>query len=105
MLFRSVIRGPVTYCIEEVDNGTDLEALYLLPDTDFVVAEKEIAGHKVMALVGDGYRVQAQAMAEDLYFLANQEKREAVKVQLIPYYVWANRGENEMRAWIERGRR
>ncbi len=44
----------------------------------------------------NGYRMQS---SEELYSEKRPEKLDAELVA-IPYYAWANRGENQMRVWL-----
>ena len=91
-----VQRGALVYCAEEVDNG-EILPLYIREDAqpralDF---EPETLGG-IVPVVVDGYRVQ------DSGALYSTEKPRFVEkeIRLIPYYTWANRGENQMRVWL-----
>ena len=44
----------------------------------------------------DGYKAEDGG---ELYFAKKPEYSEK-KIRLIPYYTWANRGENQMRVWL-----
>ncbi|MBQ2667381.1 MAG: glycoside hydrolase family 127 protein [Clostridia bacterium] len=91
-----VQRGPLAYCAEEIDNGKILplmiredavpKALDFEPDT--------LCG--IVPVVIDGWEVQE---TKTLY---STEKPKLVEkeIRLIPYYTWANRGENQMRVWM-----
>lgn len=93
-------RGPVTFCAEQADNG---ENLHLLRVTDLnpahVTVEKdETFGHGTVRLIVNGKRVVPQAGG--LYRAAAAPVLEDVKIVLVPYYAWANRGEGEMTVWL-----
>lgn len=93
-------RGPVTFCAEQADNG---ENLHLLRVTDLnpahVTLEKdETFGHGTVRLIVNGKRVVPQAGG--LYRAAAAPVLEDVKIVLVPYYAWANRGEGEMTVWL-----
>lgn len=94
----AVVRGPVVYCMEETDNGKDLHLLTLRPDVPFGVTDTEICGVPVKAVEAAGYRVAGQE-ASGLYHPYRPAVKEAVRIRLIPYFTWANRGENEMQVW------
>ena len=49
----SVLRGPIVYCLEEVDNGKDLHLLEVNPDS-------EICGNPVKVVEMDGFCVVIQ---------------------------------------------
>lgn len=85
----AVMRGPFVYCIEEYDNGSNLQMLRL--DSEKPLSFK------------DGY-VYAQGMREkpddNLYSTYSKSEEEECTLKLIPYYKWGNRGENEMCVYI-----
>ena len=74
----AVERGPIVYCAESVDNlGKDIYREPISKDTAFSLAEEEIAGSRVNALLTDG------------------------GLTLIPYYAWNHRGEGAMTVWLQ----
>ena len=91
----ALMRGPVVYCLEGVDNGQRLGDLLL--DARGQLAEAgEYGGLPVIEAAGwqrpepDGrwlYRRLTPAL----------EKK---KLTFIPYYAFANRGESDMRVWV-----
>jgi DUF1680 family protein len=94
----ALARGPIVYCLEEQDNGADLHLLSV--DTSAPITEKrvDIAGTEVTALQVAGFRKQKPS-AEPLYHALAPASYEPVTLTYIPYYTWANRGENEMQVW------
>ncbi len=99
----AVMRGPVVYCLEEVDNGKDLHLLSLDVHAEPEVKEREIAGTTVEGITLSGYRQEPVYIeGRGLYRVVKEIRRNPVKLQFVPYYTWANRGENEMRVWIQR---
>ncbi len=96
----AIMRGPIVYCLEEVDNGADLHLLQVAKDGAMEIVDRDIAGTKVKAVTVDGYRKAAAKNAGGgLYHEYEEAQKEAVKLQYVPYYTWANRGENEMQVW------
>ena len=90
----AVKRGPLVYCFEGVDNGC-VRALRLDRST-----LPEIAGFddKLGAVT---LRVRASRAADcDGLYSAEPEASEPCEAIAVPYYTWANRGENEMRVWM-----
>ena len=91
-----VQRGALVYCAEEVDNGKVLplyvkagaepKALDFEPETLGGIVPVEIAGC-------------AQQDIDTLYSTKVPKFVEKT-IRLIPYYTWANRGENQMRVWL-----
>lgn len=93
-------RGPVVYCMEEKDNGKNLHLLSVKPDTSFTVLDGEIGGCAMKEIQLQGKRKQ-EAQTEGLYRVFVPESKEDVTLTYIPYYAWANRGENEMQVWAK----
>lgn len=88
-------RGPVVYCLEEVDNGPDLRALVLAKDLGFQIdVDAEL---HVPAITAQAYRWQATE--EDLY-TTQQPRKVQTKIKAVPYYIWDNRQQGEMLVWI-----
>jgi len=92
--------GPVVYCAEAVDNGENLHALALDTEFGYEVKYDEFSG--LNALVVDGYRVENTT--DKLYARAAKESavKKPVKIKMIPYYSFANRGETDMLTWFNR---
>ena len=102
----AVQRGPLVYCIEAPDQAT-ASSLFDIELTDL----KEAFGEQFRRDLLDGVvmlrhrGVIAQKPLEDepLYQVVSQATHTAVKpieLTLIPYYAWANRGNNAMEIWI-----
>ena len=101
----AVTHGPWVYCLEEEDNGSALNLLTIdrnVRPQDTRFEEMEIAGRKAVALLIQGQREEA-IVDRGLYFDAEERKTTPATLCLIPYFMWANRGENEMQVWIRRG--
>ncbi|MBD5460049.1 MAG: glycoside hydrolase family 127 protein [Lachnospiraceae bacterium] len=104
----AVTRGPLTYCLEEADNGADLHMLTI--DCGAKAGEETftVAGEQVTAIRAEGYREEmpektgARAGCGGLYRPVSERRKAPVRLRLVPYYVWGNRGENEMTVWIRR---
>lgn len=95
----ALARGPVVYCLEQVDNGSDVNAL-VLPKAARVGEQwnpKLLGG--VVALSAKAVREVNGAGGKELYTVT-RPKRKAAKVRAVPYYAWANRGGGEMTVWI-----
>ncbi len=96
-------RGPLVYCLEEADNGANLHNLALPADSEFRVFEgKGIFAHKMLIQAEGVTHDAAEAGSEALW----QYDRPAVQPQpktltFIPWFSWANRGEGEMRIWVD----
>mgnify|MGYP004729982779 CR=1 FL=1 len=100
----AVMRGPVVYCLEEADNGTHLERLYLKGTASFCEEISTELGTPMVMLETTGRRRLAEEYSDGLYHTWQKAKYEEAKLRMIPYYAWANRGEGEMQVWIEEDR-
>lgn len=99
----AVTRGPVVYCLEEKDNGSNLHLLALSYGAKTRTEPFSIEGEQFPAILADGWREKQQPDAENgLYCEAAPVEYEPVELKFVPYYTWANRGENEMTVWVHR---
>ncbi|MDO4490248.1 MAG: glycoside hydrolase family 127 protein [Lachnospiraceae bacterium] len=94
----AVMRGPLVYCLEEVDNGADLHLIRMDAQAEFHVEEKMIASENVLAIKGTGLRQKKKGYS-GLYSSYKKKEYEEAELCWIPYYAWANRGEGEMQVW------
>lgn len=89
----AVMRGPVVYCAEGVDNGADIKSVSLNTNADFEVCDSEFL---LPMLKTKALRPKE---TESLYYEAGDDYEE-IPLTLIPYYAFANRGETEMQVWL-----
>jgi len=92
-------RGPMVYCIEEVDNGADIADLRLPRKSRFSLVSKKISDEKVPFVTAKGYRREKRVWTGKLYEPVQTPLRE-VRIKAVPYFLWNNRGNGEMRVWI-----
>lgn len=100
----ALMRGPLVYCLEEADNGKELALLSVNTDMDEMIRETDICGVRMMAIEANGYRIkkaesEEKAVEKALYRRYQKPEKIPVRLHFIPYYAWANRGENEMQIW------
>ena len=89
----AVMRGPFVYCMEGVDNGENLHLLRIDKNPNF-----RMDGDKILA---DGYRMkQDKENPDGLYSVYEEKQYDKTTLTFVPYYSWANRGENEMSVYI-----
>lgn len=100
----AVHRGPLLYCLESPDlpAGVSLSEIYLPRDVRFQPVERPDLLGGVTVLEGEAHRVPAGNWEGQLYreLTPASGRPETVRVTLIPYYAWANRGVSEMSAWL-----
>ncbi|MBQ7660569.1 MAG: glycoside hydrolase family 127 protein [Clostridia bacterium] len=89
----AVMRGPVVYCAEGVDNGKDVRNLCIDLDSKF---EVKASPFLLPTLHTTAYQ---QPESDELYAVAKDNWIQT-PLTLIPYYAFANRGESEMIVWL-----
>ncbi len=100
----ALMRGPLVYCLEGADNGADLHLLSVNPALHAAEKEIEICSVPMKAIEADGFRIKKRkADGKEtegvLYRSYRKPEKNPVRLRFIPYYAWANRGENEMQVW------
>ena len=93
----ALARGPVVYCFEGVDNGPMLQALTLPRDSEITAEKGE--GELLKDCVVLKMKGLREADSDALYRSAPPQRTET-ELTAIPYYLWGNRGLNQMRVWI-----
>ena len=97
----AVTRGPIVYCLESTDlpEGVAVADVHLRRDCDWkALAEPELLSG-VTVLETDAV-ILPSAAGDALYRPLSNSKPRAVKIRMIPYYAWNNRGEPEMTVWL-----
>ncbi len=96
----AVQRGPIIYCLESNDlNGIDIDNIAIPVDALFTPVEMTIEGSRIKALETDAINRGEQSWSNVLYREVSKDK-DKVKIRLIPYFAWGNRGKSEMTVWI-----
>ena len=90
-------RGPFIYCLESVDNGEQLHDLSLPTDSEFEYKWEDNLLEGVGTISTKGVRFFSK---DNNLYSQCPPSSETVPLKFIPYYAWANRGENEMTVWI-----
>lgn len=85
----AVTRGPFIYCLEEADNGKNLQMLRINTNLPLKIDNGKI--------IANGFR---QKQNDKLYFEFKTPCELETELTFIPYYKWGNRGENEMTVYI-----
>ncbi|MDO5292392.1 MAG: glycoside hydrolase family 127 protein [bacterium] len=96
----AIIRGPMVYCIEELDNGRNLPSIYVDSAQKLKEQYEENLLGGVVTLTFQGEKLKENWKEEELYS-ERKVLREAVSLKAVPYHVWANRQPGEMLVWIK----
>jgi len=95
----ALTRGPLVYCLEQVDNGPALDAVTVSSNADFTPREQPDLPGGILALSGPGFREQTRT---DVIYSDEPPGKQPIHVTAVPYYAWCNRGSGEMLVWIRR---
>ncbi|NUO80058.1 glycoside hydrolase family 127 protein [candidate division KSB1 bacterium] len=91
--------GPLVYCLEEADNGKNLNDLFLPRNAKLTAQfEKGLLGGVAM-ISGMAQRRVASDYEGALYRSA-PPRYEQVSIKAIPYFAWDNRTPGEMLVWM-----
>ncbi len=93
----AVMRGPVVYCAEQADNGEGVACLRL-PHTPAFAETATFWGNGTVALETKG--AKAALPEDDVLYRDGLPAWEPATIKLVPYSLWANRGEGEMRVFL-----
>ena len=96
----AIMRGPIVYCLEEKDNGKNLQLLRLKPDAKFTEEKTDEMGFSMVMLHAEAKAKKPIVVENGLYQTYKKPVYEQKELRFIPYYAWANRGEGEMEVWI-----
>ena len=95
-------RGPIVYCLEEVDNGARLANVAIPSDAPLQASfDAEMFGG-VSIITGDAVRIEPSSWPGEMYQpqSAVEYTQSSSQFKAIPYHLWANREPGEMRVWI-----
>ena len=99
----AVMRGPIVYCLEgqDIQGGYRINDIALNSDIELKEVKMSIAGHDFIALEGEAKLVNNQQWNNQaLYRELAKSPETKVKIRLIPYYAWDNRGIDDMSLWL-----
>ena len=90
-------RGPLVYCFEGVDNDNDVLSIALKSGGKAIVTEISDLPCDSIAIGVEAVRKTSPA---GLYSFTPPLIEQIAAVG-VPYYIWGNRGENQMRVWMD----
>ena len=95
----AVKKGPLVYCLEQIDNGDNLAALFI--DTTKPLEEEldsQLFGGTVR-ITAQGIRLDRESFGEVLY-RDTPPRRTPCTLSFVPYCLWGNRKPGEMAVWV-----
>ena len=99
----AVMRGPIVYCLEgqDIQGGYRINDIAIDDDIELKEVKMTISGHKFIALEGEAKLVNNKPWNNTtLYRELTESPDTKVKIRLIPYYAWDNRGIDDMSLWL-----
>ncbi len=96
----AIKRGPLVYCLESADiKDANIFSVVIPAKTQFVTKSVTIANTSVVGLQGTAQLMQNKHWKKSLYKPMNTTTK-PIRITLIPYYAWANRGKTDMSVWL-----
>jgi DUF1680 family protein len=98
----AVKRGPLVYCLESPDlSSPTLVSAVLVPDKIDLLAryDRRLLGG-VVSVEGQGFTRAEADWHGKLYRELERMPLRPIKLRLIPYFAWANRGPSDMSVWL-----
>lgn len=95
--------GPVVYCLEaaDIEGGYNINDVQIPADIALTPVDMTIAGHTFKALEGTAKVVtEPKWNNNQLYRPVSNVQKKDVRIRLIPYYAWGNRGNMDMTVWM-----
>lgn len=86
-------RGPLVYCVEGADNDGKALDFILNPSANYSIGESQIGTEKIKSIITQGIILSPNKSGFGVV-------KTIKKVVAIPYYMWCNRGQNQMQVWI-----
>ncbi|MCL6441917.1 MAG: glycoside hydrolase family 127 protein [Alicyclobacillus sp.] len=95
----AISRGPLVYCVEEIDNGTPISSLTLDSRSPLRERFDETLFDGIVVVEAAGYQ-DADTGWENGPYRPFQNEKVPKTIKAIPYFLWGNRGLGEMSVWI-----
>jgi uncharacterized protein len=97
----ALMRGPLVYCVESVDNSQAVRRISVASRTAFETHHEPNLLKGVTVITGTARAMDASVWQGSLYASVRElPDSKAVKVTGIPYYANANRGPVDMAVWL-----
>jgi len=89
----AIQRGPLLYCVEQMDNPEGVWNILASENCRFKPVQHQVLDEKVIALESEIPTAVPDTNGQGIVL-----KNRVIKA--VPYYVWANRGANYMQVWL-----
>jgi DUF1680 family protein len=93
-------RGPVVYCLEEIDNGPGIDNIIIPQKAKFLPAFEPGLLGGLVTITGEAMKTDTAGWDGRLY-AAHATRQQKVPIKAVPYFAWGNRKPlQEMIVWI-----
>ena len=93
-------RGPLVYCLEEVDNpGGRVQRLRLPRDAELKSTTRADLFDGIVTIAAEAIAVKDEGWQHDLY-RTSPPAEERATLTALPYYLWNNRQKGSMLVWV-----
>jgi hypothetical protein len=99
----AIMRGPIVYCLEgqDIADGVRINDIAIPADIRLTEKKMTLEGHEMIALEGDAIITNNKPWNnQTLYRDLRPVEKKKVRIRLIPYYAWDNRGIDDMSLWL-----
>jgi len=98
----AVMRGPLVYCLESPDlpEGVDIDTVAIVPSGRWQAQWRDSLLGGVIVVEGEAVVRPTGDWSGRLYRRYDPAAGRRLRVRLIPYFAWANRGRSQMTVWL-----
>ncbi len=98
----AVMRGPIVYCLESPDlpEGVGVDDVAIVAGAKWTPRRDKDLLDGAAVLDGEAHVMQSPDWTDRLYQRWEPASEKRIRVTLIPYYAWANRGISQMTVWL-----
>jgi hypothetical protein len=98
----AAMRGPIVYCLESPDlpEGVDVDDVAIVAGANWTPRRDKDLLDGAAVLDGEAHVMQSPDWTDRLYQRWEPASEKRIRVRLIPYYAWANRGISQMTVWL-----
>ena len=95
----AIVRVPLVYCLEEIDNSQNLPAIFVDTDAPLREEKSDLFGG-IVTVKAKAKKIVESSVSDSLYS-GQKPQLEDIELTAIPYPYWNNRGEGEMLMWMK----
>jgi DUF1680 family protein len=96
----AISRGPLIYCAEEVDNGSQLDRFALYPEKGVELKRED---SELGEIICPSVPASKEELEDPSLYSLTPPGTTPSQIKMIPYYAWDNRAPGEMLVWLRHG--